>query len=63
MAQYYGLGIDTIPAPLLGESLSSPSYLVPTPSAFVSGALLLGAGLAGRKRYPKKTLAEIAQGH
>ena len=59
MADEFGKGIN--PIPLSGEGYSSVSS-VPAPTTFALVGAVGLAWLAGRKRYPNKTLAEIAQG-
>jgi len=61
LAENFGLNIN--PVPLSGEGYSSLSSSVPVPTTFALVGAVGLAGLAGRKRYPNKTLAEIAQGH
>ena len=59
MGDELGKGIN--PIPLSGEGYSSVSS-VPAPTTFALVGAVGLAGLAGRKRYPNKTLAEIARG-
>src|SRR3989344_329220 len=62
---FVSIGDLTILAENFGAGQAQGNYLanvVPAPSTFVSGLAFLGLGLSGRRRYPNKTLAEIAQG-
>ena len=59
MADEFGKVIN--PIPLSGEGYSSVSS-VPAHTTFALVGAVGLAGLAGRKRYPNKTLAEIARG-
>ena len=62
---FVSIGDLTILAENFGAGQAQGNYLanvVPAPSTFVSGLAFLGLGLSSRRRYPNKTLAEIAQG-